>query len=258
MPLILHWHTEPFLLLTILLPGWLYALAVGPWRGIFGPGQVFPKAEAFKFFAGLTTIYLAVGSPLDSIGESFLFTAHMLQHMLLIYVAPVLLITGMPAWLTDGLLARSPRALKICRTLVHPAFGGAAFILFFSVWHFPELYVWALNDKSAHILEHWMMFLPACLMVWPVVTNSSALPRLRDGGLMVYGFALMIGDLPLWAFLIFGDDPIYRTYEFAPRICYLTPAQDQISGAIIMKVFNEGFSLLTMGCAFFRWAKREA
>ena len=58
--------------------------------------------------------------------------------------------------------------------------------------------------------------------------------------------------------VIFGNEPIYRTYEYAPRICYLSPIQDQISGAIVMKVFNEGFSLLTMGCAFFRWAKREA
>lgn len=258
MPLTLHWHTEPFLLLAILFPGWLYALAVGPWRGVFGPGQAFPKAEAARFFAGLAVVYLAVGSPLDSIGESFLFTAHMLQHMLLIYVAPPLLITGLPAWLTDGLLARSPAALKLCRTLVHPAFGGTAFVLCFSVWHFPELYVWALNDKSAHILEHWIMFLPACLMVWPVVSKSRLLPRLSNGGLMFYGFILMVGDLPLWAALIFGEDCLYRTYEYAPRICYLDPMQDQIAGAIVMKLFNEGFSLLTMGCAFFRWSKEES
>lgn len=257
MPLTLHWHTEPFLLLSILLPGWLYALTIGPWRDFFGPGQAFPKREAAQFFLALAIVYLAVGSPLDSIGETFLFCAHMLQHMLLIYVVPPLLIRGLPAWLTDGIMRRHPRFHNVCRMLVHPATGGASFTLIFTIWHFPELYEWALVSRPVHIVEHWMMFVPAFLMMWPVMSRSETLPRLRDGSLMVYGFLLMIGDLPLWAALIFGDDPIYRTYEMAPRICYLTPIQDQISGAVVMKLFNEGFSLLTMGCAFFRWAKKE-
>ena len=257
MPLTLHWHTEPFLLLAILIPGWLYALAVVPWRHVYGPGEKFPVNESARFFGALAVVYLAVGSPLDAIGETFLFSAHMLQHMLLIYVVPYLLITGLPGWLTDGILAKRPRLLKICRLLVHPAVGAGSFAVIFSVWHFPELYEWALIDKSAHILEHFMMFAPAVCMIWPVESKSRLLPRMHEGGMMIYGFLLMVADLPLWAALIFGDDPIYRTYQFAPRICYLSPTQDQISGAIIMKVFNEGFSLMTMGCAFFRWARRD-
>lgn len=257
MPLILHWHTEPLLLLAILIPGWLYALVVGPWRGYFGAHIPYPKKEAFLFFLALLTIYLAVGSPLDSVGETFLFSAHMTQHMLLIYVAAPLLVVGMPAWLIDGLTERSPVLLKVGRALTNPVVGGTMFVMFFSVWHFPELYVWALNDKRAHMLEHAMMLFPAILMVWPVVSKSKSLPRISDGALLVYGFMLMIGDLPLWAALIFGEDPLYITYEYAPRIIDLSPIQDQVAGAIIMKIFNEGFSLTTMGCAFFRWAAKE-
>lgn len=258
MPLILHWHTEPLLLLTLLIPGWAYALATGPWRGAIAPGEPYPRGDAIRFFSALIVAYLAVGSPLDALGESLLFAAHMVQHMLLIYVVPVLLITGLPVWLTDPFLERRPRLLKVAKFLTHPAVGGGSFVIIFSIWHFPELYVWALNNKEAHILEHWMMFAPAVLMVWPVVSKSRVLPRLSDGALMIYGFALMVGDLPLWAAFIFGNDPLFVTYTYAPRIAGITPIQDQVNGAIIMKIFNEGFSLTTMGCSFFRWAKRES
>lgn len=257
MPLILHWHTEPLLLLAILIPGWLYALVVGPWRGFFGAGIPYPKKEAFRFFLALATVYLAVGSPLDAVGETFLFSAHMLQHMLLIYVAAPLFVIGIPPWLIDGIMERSRFLFVVGRAITNPVVGGTMFVMFFSVWHFPELYVWALNDKSAHMLEHAMMFFPAILMVWPVVSKSKTLPRLRDGSLMIYGFMLMVGDLPLWAALIFGEDPLYITYEYAPRITDLSPIQDQVVGAIIMKICNEAFSLATMGCAFFRWARKE-
>lgn len=258
MPLVLHWHTEPLLLLTVIFPGWLYAMLAGPWRARVAPGEAFALWPAVRFYAGLATAYLAVGSPLDSIGETFLFSVHMVQHMLLIYVAPPLIISGLPAWMTDNFLQTRPRLVSVLRRLVSPVTGGVAFTLIFSIWHFPELYQWALHNRTVHIVEHWMMFLPAMMMVWPVVSRSRILPKLGDGGLMVYGFVLMIGDLALWAALIFGEEPIYRTYEYAPRITYMSPIQDQLAGAIVMKIFNEGFSLITMGCAFFHWAKKES
>ncbi len=97
----LHWHTEPLLLITLLLVGWLYALGVGPLRERIAPGTLFPRRQAILFYLGLIIVYLAVGSPLDQIGEQFLFCAHLPQHMLLIYFSPVLFIFGTPAWLID-------------------------------------------------------------------------------------------------------------------------------------------------------------
>jgi len=254
----LHWHTEPLLLATVVGASWAYALATGPWRAVCAPALVgFPVWRAARFHLGVAAAYVAVGSPLDQLGESFLFWAHMLQHMLLIYVAAPLIVSGLPPEMTDPFLERRPRLRAVLRALTHPVAAGALFTVVFSVWHFPELYEAALSDKTLHVIEHWSMFLPALLMVWPLVSPSSALPRLGPGAMMLYAFALMVGDLPLWGALIFGDHPVYETYRLAPRVSGLGPMDDMILGAALMKGFNEFFSLGFMTWAFFTWYRRD-
>ena len=153
----LHWHTEPFLLITLLGVGWLYAIATGPLRNRIAAEASFPLCKCILFYSGLVITYLAVGSPLDQLGEQFLFSAHMLQHMLLIYTSTTLFIYGMPAWLIDWLLR--PKLLrKVISVLTHPACGGLLFTFVYTVWHVPALYEVALQDKRIHILEHWTMF----------------------------------------------------------------------------------------------------
>ena len=76
-----HWHNEPYLIGGLVLSGWLWAVLAGPLRRRFAPtGTPFPRAQAWAFYSALVVFYLAVGSPLDQIGERFLFSAHMLQH----------------------------------------------------------------------------------------------------------------------------------------------------------------------------------
>ncbi|MFN7341014.1 MAG: cytochrome c oxidase assembly protein [Opitutia bacterium] len=253
----LHWHTEPLLILTVVGASWLHAMACGPLRGRLAPGSAYPVGHAVRFHLGVLAAYLAVGSPLDQLGEAYLFSAHMLQHMLLIYGAAPLVAAGLPPEMIDRWLERSPRALGIARLLVHPLFAAILFTLVFSCWHFPELYEWALRDRLVHVIEHWTIFLPAVLLVWPLVSTSRVLPRLGHGASILYAVALMVADLPLWAALIFGDQPIYDTYRLAPRITGLDPLQDQILGASAMKVFNEAFSLWHMGAAFLLWYRAE-
>jgi putative membrane protein len=258
MNITLHWHTEPLLLIVIVGASWLYALACGPWRRQLAPDlKSYPLWPSVRFHLGVLLGYIAVGSPLDQLGEGFLFTAHMAQHMLLIYLAAPLIVSGIPPQMLDPFLEARPRLTRVLRVLVHPLFAGLIFNLSFSVWHFPELYELALRNRTVHIIEHWMMFLPALLMTWPLVSRSKILPRISYGGMMVYSFALMVADLPLWAALIFAENPIYETYTLAPRITWMTASQDMILGAVIMKAFNEVFSLSTMGWAFFAWYRRD-
>lgn len=252
----LHWHTEPLLLISLLTIGWLYALGTGPFRGRIAPEVVFPAGKIALFYAGLITIYLAVGSPLDQIGEQFLFSVHMIQHMLLIYVGPPLFILGTPSWLIDWLL--KPKWLRSSmRILTHPAAGGLLFIFIFTIWHVPALYEAALHDKRIHVLEHWTIFLPGILMLWPYLTTSQRIPRSSYGIRMIAIFLLMVGQLPVFAFLSFAGEPLYPTYVWAPRITGLDPLNDQILGGIIMKIVNMIFSLTILGISFYLWARSE-
>lgn len=259
----LHWHTEPLLLLLVVGACWAYALVSGPYRAKWMPGlAAYPVWPAVRFYLGVWVAYMAVGSPLDQLGESFLFSAHMLQHMLLIYISAPLIVTGLPAELIDPLLAARPRLTRALGGLVHPLVGGGLFTLCFSLWHFPELYEAALRSRPLHVIEHGSMFLPALLMVWPLFSLSRRLPRIGYGQAMFYCFGLMIADLPIWAVLIFGEHPIYETYRLAPRVLMLkgeafNATADMIMGAVIMKGFNEIFALSCMGYAFFAWYRRD-
>ena len=254
----LHWHTEPLLLLLVVGASWAHALACGPYRSAWAvAGTPYPVAHTIRFHLGVLVGYLAVGSPLDQLGEQFLFSAHMLQHMLLIYVAAPLVVTGIPPDIFDRLLASRPTLTKVLRALTHPLGGGVLFTLFFSFWHFPELYEAALRSRPLHVIEHWSMFLPAVLMVWPLFSRSTMLPGIGFGAAMFYSFALMIADLPLWAALIFGEHPIYDSYRLAPRVSSLSASADMILGAVVMKGFNEIFALICMGYAFFAWYRRD-
>jgi putative membrane protein len=253
----LHWHTEPLLLITLLLVGWLYALATGPLRERVAPSiSAYPRRQVILFYLGLIIVYLAVGSPLDQIGEQFLFCAHMTQHMLLIYVSPVLFIFGTPTWLIDWLLKPEP-VRKTMQVLTHPACGGLLFTFVYTVWHVPALYEAALHDKRIHVLEHWTMFSLGLIMLWPYLTTSSRVPRRSYGLRMLAIFLLMVGQLPVFAFLSFAGEAIYPTYAWAPRIINLDPLNDQILGGIIMKVVNMGFSLTILAISFYFWAKTE-
>ena len=121
-----HWHNEPFLIGGLIFLGWLYTILAGPWRERLAPGTPYPRRPALKFYAALLCFYLGVGSPLDQIAERFLFSAHMLQHQILIYPAAILFLSGLPDWMVRPLTsqARLQGPLKI---LTHPLVCGGIY-----------------------------------------------------------------------------------------------------------------------------------
>lgn len=248
-----HWHTEPLLLISLLAIGWGWAVLAGPMRERLAPGQAFPMKEAWYFYLGLGISYLAVGSPLDAVGERFLFSAHMLQHNILMYITPLLILRGLPGWMLDGLFWRVPTVESIWRRLTHPVAAGVVFTGIFSGWHYPELYEMALVRKPIHILEHMTMFAVSFLMWWPIATRSRRLPSISYGSQILFVFALAVGQLPVFAWLTFSGSVHYPTYAFAPRIIPLSPLEDQILGGVLMKTAQMFSGLAVMGVAFIRW-----
>lgn len=246
-----HWHTEPLLVGGILAVAWAYSLIIGPYRD---PRHHFPRREAIYFASGVISFYLAVGSPLDALGENFLFSAHMLQHNLLMYVCPPLLLLGLPTWLVDRAFLRHKWLKQLIKLLVHPLIAGLSFTLVFSLWHIPYLYEWALHDKAVHIIEHLTMLFVSLQMWWCILGPSRQVPALPYGGQIVFVFLLMVGQTPLFAFLTFSSDVFYPTYAYAPRVIELSPIQDQVLGGIVMKLANMFVSLGIMSVAFYKWS----
>lgn len=253
-----HWHTEPLLISTLLLVAWVYALCVGPFRYRIHPSSPFPKKEALFFYAGLITVYLAVGSPLDAIGENFLLSAHMVQHHILQFVCPLLMVFGIPGWLADAAFRKIFGLKGLFRFFTHPVINAVIWTAFFTGWHYPALYEAALTNKSLHILQHYTMFLPSFFMWWLFYNKSTLVPHCSYAVQILYTVAVGIAQTPLFAWLVFANGVHYPTYEFAPRLIDISPFDDQVLSGLIMKVVGMGVALAILGVSFYNWHKASS
>lgn len=248
-----HWHSEPYLIGGLVALGWVYALVIGPLRRRLLPRYPTPAPGATAcFFASLLVFYIAVGSPLDQVAEQYLFSAHMAQHLLLIYPAAILFLRGLPApiidWLLEAGWLRHP-----LRHLTRPWVAVPLYLAVTGVWHMPYFYDWALRDRVVHVLEHLMFFAVAILLWWPCFNCSSRLPRIPYGAQLLYQFALMAGNTPLFAYIVYSSEVIYPTYEFAPRLTGLSALEDQVLAGAMMKIVGVLVALVFMALAFYRW-----
>ncbi len=254
-----HWHNEPYLVGGLVFVGWLYAILAGPWRTRLAPaGTPFPRRRAAAFAAALLLFYLAVGSPLDQIGERFLFSAHMLQHQILVYPAAVLFLLGLPVWMVDPVLAR-PSLQPFLRFLFNPLICGILYTLVISLWHMPDLYDLALRQKTVHVAEHLSFFGAALLYWWPLLSPSRAHPPVLPPVQMLYLLGVVIGMTPIFAYLVFSDNILYPTYEFAPRLfADFDAASDQLLAGTMMKIIGLMVSVTALCWSFYTWSAQKS
>ncbi len=252
-----HWHNEPWLVGGLVFFGWLWAILAGPLRARIAPGVAFPRGHAVRFYLGILFFYLAVGSPLDQIAEGYLFSAHMLQHQLLIYPAAILFLLGLPSWMIDSALQR-PVARRLGRFFTHPVICGVVYTIVVSIWHAPWLYDWALQDKLVHVIEH-LMFFGSALLYWcPLLSPSRVLPPISYAAQLLYLVAVIIGMTPVFAFITFSQDILYPTYEYAPRIIAGFSAEDdQLLAGASMKIVGMFVALAAFLRAFYLWYQEK-
>ena len=249
-----HWHNEPHLIGGLILLGWLYALATGPFHARLAPPETqVCRWRSLCFYLSLVVFYLAVGSPLDQAGERFLLSAHMVQHLLIIHPAAILFLIGLPPWLASRLFGR-PFFRPLGRLIFHPAGCALIYTLLLSLWHLPAAYDLALRERLVHIAEHICFFIGGLFLWWPVCSPAPQFPPARYPVQMIYWVGVTILMTPLFAYLAFYPEVLYPTYEYAPRLfAGFSPAQDQLLGAAIMKLGGMFISFLAFIWAFYRW-----
>lgn len=249
-------HPEAWLLVAVLLGGYLYALSA--WGPRHAPGR--PPAtrhQRWCFYAGVFALWLGADWPLHHVAETYLYSAHMVQHLLFQLVAAPLLILGLPAWLLRRLLR--PRAvLVVWRAITQPLIALVFVSGFVAVLHVPAV----VNLQSAnpwfHLGLHVTFVGASLVMWWPVLSPLPELPHLAYPGRMVYLFGHSVLPTVPASFLTFAQTPLYDFYVGAPRVLeLLDPVGDQQLAGLIMKV---GGGLLLWGVIavmFFRWASDE-
>ena len=253
----LAWHGHPSVIAGLLVLTGGYLLGVGPLRWRFGWADRVSPGQVATFLIGVLVIFVAVLSPLHDLGDNYLLSAHMLQHLLLTLVAPPLLLLGTPPWLLRPLLLRSPRVMGVARFLTLPVVAFILFNVVFAFWHVPGLYDLALRERGIHILEHLMFIAAGVLMWWPILSPLPELPRASYPLQMLYLFVQPTVPSILGAIITFSDKILYSWYAVAPRVWEISAHTDQQVGGVIMWVPAGLAFLFTLIVVFLIWASQE-
>ncbi len=250
-----QWNWEPSILIgTVLITG-LYLYAIGPLRKRYYPDEPVKTGQTVSFLLGMFFMFLSLVSPLDELGDSYLFSAHMVQHLVLTVIGPPLLVIGTPGWFIKPLV-RNKIAFRVAKALTYPA---VAFVLYnadFWLWHAPPLYNATLENQNIHILEHLTFIVFGILNWWPIFSQSKDLPRLSIGGQVLYLFLSGMPSVLLGAGLTFSP-PLYAPYIAAPRVWGISAATDQQLGGLIMWVPVSISYIVIMSVLFICWMQQQ-
>lgn len=228
------WEFYPSIVIGVLACSALYVALAGPLRKRWNLSDVGPSAiEWVRFMLSMAIVFFALQGPLHELSDVYLFSGHMVQHLLLTLAFPPMFILGIPKWMWEPLV-RHDWVAKVGRFLTHPAIAWvvSSFALYF--WHIPSMYDWALDDHNVHIVEHLSFMSTAVIMWWPVWSKVEAIPPLTPGYRMVYLFILTIPMKGLGALITISDYVVYRYYATQPRVFDLDPLVDQRLGGVIM------------------------
>jgi cytochrome c oxidase assembly factor CtaG len=235
------WTFEPWVLCLLALSSGLYILGGARlWsRSLRGRRTRIRQAAAFA--GGWLLLVIALVSPLHNLSEG-LFTAHMLEHeILMVAAAPVLVLARPigcflwalpPPWRTAGARAAHLGAVRsawrlLTRPLVATVVHGVAVWL----WHVPALFSAALRHEGIHWAQHLSFFLTALLFWWAVLRASR---RNHAPGVAVFAlFATVLHSGFLGVLITFAREPVFPGQTLAAH-CGLTALEDQQLAGLIM------------------------
>ncbi len=251
-----HWLLDPSLV-YVAMAGWLYLIG--------GRGRARPtRLQAAAFSAGLLTIVIALDSPIDYYADQ-LFWVHMLQHILLLTVAPPLILLGRPwprMWRALPLRSRTAVARAVARSrwtgpiraLARPVPAWILFNATIIAWHIPAAYDATLTSGAVHVCEHAMFFFTGLLFWARVIDPGPLRPRLVWPWRIAYAAGAMVVGWVLAITLVLVPHPLYGYYaNLVSRPGGISALTDQQIAAGMMWVLGSISYTITFLIGFYRW-----
>ena len=242
---LLSWAWRPEIILTLGLAATVHLL--GRWRlKRRGGSRLVQPWRSISYLSGLAILWIALMSPIDVLSSQFFFM-HMIQHLLLVMIAPPLLLIadpmpimlwGLPATLRREIgrwLRPESPVRRTVRSLTSPGLVWFYFVTAVVGWHDPRLYNLTLESDLVHDLEHLTFFGTAVLFWWHIIGSAPHIHKRLSLGVRI-GYALSV--VPVNALtgiaIAFASEPIYEYYTTVPRLGEMTVVQDQMLGGVIM------------------------
>jgi putative membrane protein len=248
-----HVHLDVVAILGGLAAAYLVAVA----RHARSSGAPVEPRRRARFLGGVAVLLVGAGWPVHDLAESYLYSMHMVQHMLFTFLAAPLLLTGMPAWMWRSLLRPGPlRAVWGLLTRPLVALIVANGVLLFTHW--PEVVSASVGSELTHFSLHALLLGSAIVMWWPVLSPLPELPPLSPPGQLLYLFFQSLAPTIPASFLTFGTEPLYPVYATFPRIWGIGPLTDQLIAGLVMKLVGGAILWTVITVIFFRWGREES
>jgi putative membrane protein len=254
----LEWNPHPevwVLLLALVGLGVYAARVVGP-KVIHDGRPVVTRRQKVAFAAGVGVVWVAADWPLHDVGEQYLYAAHMVQHLLLTFVAAPLFLLATPTWLARLMVGDGWFGGRVLRILVTPIVAGVLFNAAIVLTHWPVLVDASVESGAVHYLLH-LMLMGAALLMWTPVCGPLPEYRLSPPGQMVYLFLMSIIPTVPAAWLTFAEGTVYPAYDRPARLFGIGVTDDQQAAGLIMKLLGGGFLWALIVVLFFRWAGEQ-
>jgi len=202
-------------------------------------------------------LWLAADWPMHDIAEEHLYFVHMLQHLLISFIIPPLLLLAMPAWLARLVILDDGTPQRILRVLTKPIVAGTLFNALQILTHWGAVVNLSSDNGPFHYAIHLLVFASALLMWFPVVGPLKEL-QMGEPGKMLYLFLMSIVPTVPAGWLTFAEGVVYEAYETDDALWGISPVEDQQAAGAVMKVIG-GFYLWTIiAVRFFRLAANNA
>lgn len=250
------WHAHPDVWLLLGAVEAAYVMAVRRRARAHPAEDPGWRRRAGFFSLGMLALWMGSDWPVHDLAEGYLYSVHMVQHLLLSLVAPPLLLAGTPARLLRRFLR--PRPVEVAfRFLTRPLVALIFFngVLLFTHW--PAVVDASVGSEWTHFGLHVLLVASALAMWWPVLSPLPEAPPLAPPGQMLYLFLQSLAPTIPASFLTFGSTVLYPAYAAFPRIWGVSALSDQLVAGLIMKLVGGAILWAFIAVIFFRWHAQE-
>ena len=243
-------NPEVYLLVVFLIGAYVYTTRViGP-RAVTDGQPIVTRSNIGCFAGAMMLLFAASTWPIHQIGEDYLYSAHMLQHMMLSYFMPPLVLLATPAWLMR-LLVGTGRTWRVVKFMTKPVVAAVVFNVVVMVTHIPPVVNASVQSAPLHYSLHLVLVLTALLMWMPVVGPFHEL-RISDAAKPIYLFLQSVVPTVPAGWLTFAEGVVYKHYNQPVRVWGISPTDDQQLAGAIMKIGGSIFLWALVIFYFFR------
>ena len=252
-----HLHPDVWLVVSALIISYWWAITrLGP-RIVPAGEEICSRGNVICYSVAVFTLWIFAEWPIHDLAEHYLFSMHMLQHLVFTTLSAPLMLLGLPPWLMRRLLVTPKRVYAVARQVTRPVVALVIFNGFLVLTHWPNVTNETTHNELFHFGVHFVMFGTALILWMPMINRLPELPRLSYPQRMLYLFLQSFVPTVPGAFLVFSSGVVYKAYVGRPELLGFSAISDQQTAGAIMKIGGGAILWGILVYTFFKWVGEE-